>query len=154
MNHRERKRILVVCLGNICRSPTGEAVLRAKAEAQGIHVEIDSAGTIAYHKGNPPDERARAAGEKRGYCFDGIRARRVCERDFKDFDMILAADYANLEDLQAMCPEQYQHKLSLFLSHGSCADEEIPDPYHGGPDGFERVLDLMEDAADTILRKI
>ncbi|MDW6003494.1 low molecular weight protein-tyrosine-phosphatase [Vibrio mangrovi] len=146
--------ILVVCMGNICRSPTGEAVLRAKAEEMGIAVEVDSAGTIAYHQGNPPDVRARTAGEKRGYRFDGMRARQVTKDDFARFDMILAADRDNLSDLQARCPAQYQYKLSLFLSHGQSGEDEIPDPYYGGDAGFERVLDLLEESAEAVLRKL
>ncbi|SJN57085.1 low molecular weight protein-tyrosine-phosphatase [Vibrio ruber] len=146
--------ILVVCMGNICRSPTGEAVLKAKAAQMGIAVDVDSAGTIAYHQGNPPDARARIAGEKRGYDFTGMAARPVTSDDFACFDMILAADRDNLADLQDRCPAQYQHKLSLFLSHGQSAAEEIPDPYYGGDDGFERVLDLLEESAEAVLRKL
>ncbi|MDW6092386.1 low molecular weight protein-tyrosine-phosphatase [Vibrio rhizosphaerae] len=146
--------ILVVCMGNICRSPTGEAVLKAKAAQMGIDVEVDSAGTIAYHQGNPPDRRARMAGEKRGYSFAGMAARPVTSRDFAHFDLILAADRDNLADLQARCPAEYQHKLSLFLSHGQSAEAEIPDPYYGGADGFERVLDLLEESAEAVLKKL
>lgn len=146
--------ILVVCMGNICRSPTGEAVLKAKAAQMGIAVDVDSAGTIAYHQGNPPDTRARIAGEKRGYSFAGMTARPVTSDDFARFDMILAADRDNLADLQARCPAQYQHKLSLFLSHGQSTEYEIPDPYYGGDDGFERVLDLLEESAEAVLRKL
>ncbi len=148
------KRVLVVCMGNICRSPTGEAVLRARAKQQGINVSIDSAGTIGYHQGNPPDERSRQAGEARGYSFSGIRARQVNHDDFELFDMILAADKDNLADLQNRCPHHLQHKLSLFLSHGSSSYKEIPDPYYGGDQGFELVLDLIEDAADAVLAKV
>lgn len=146
--------ILVVCMGNICRSPTAEAVLRAKANMKGIDIEIDSAGTIGYHQGEGPDSRARAAGEARGYSFSGIRARQIEARDFEQFDLILAADKANLRDLQAMCPEQHQPKLGLYLSYSENGVIEISDPYYGGQRGFEDVLDLIEDATDHLLESL
>ncbi|MCW8335770.1 low molecular weight protein-tyrosine-phosphatase [Vibrio paucivorans] len=148
------KRILVVCMGNICRSPTGEAVLRAKAAQLGVDVEVDSAGTIGYHQGNPPDSRSRKAGERRGYSFKGMSSRKVVMQDFTDFDLILAADKANLADLYDICPAQCQHKLSLFLSHSDGKFDEIPDPYYGGDNGFELVLDLIEEASEQILSKL
>ncbi|MGB1280501.1 MAG: low molecular weight protein-tyrosine-phosphatase [Vibrio cyclitrophicus] len=148
------KKILVVCMGNICRSPTGEAILRAKAKSQGVDVEIDSAGTIGYHQGNPPDTRSRAAGEARGYSFKGITSRQVTDNDFEKFDLILAADNANLTDLKEQCPIQFQYKLALFLSFGESNYQEIPDPYYGEGDGFERVLDLIEGSSDAILQSL
>ncbi|EOV0097443.1 low molecular weight protein-tyrosine-phosphatase [Vibrio parahaemolyticus] len=148
------KRILVVCMGNICRSPTGEAVLRAKAEELGVDVDIDSAGTIGYHIGNTPDSRAMAAGKQRGYSFKGIRARQVSVQDFEDFDLVLAADKANLADLLDICPAEHRHKVSLFLSHSNSSYDEIPDPYYGGDDGFELVLDLIEEASVAVLQKL
>ncbi|CAM3687819.1 Low molecular weight protein-tyrosine-phosphatase YfkJ [Vibrio aerogenes CECT 7868] len=154
MNNKKKKSILICCMGNICRSPTGEAVLKAKAAEMGIDVVVDSAGTIAYHQGNPPDNRARAAGEKRGYSFHGMQARQVTADDFEHFDLILAADKANLADLKAQCPTAFQYKLSLFLSHGGSSYAEIPDPYYGGEDGFELVLDLLEESAEAVLREI
>ncbi|WP_436323205.1 low molecular weight protein-tyrosine-phosphatase [Vibrio cidicii] len=147
------KKLLIVCMGNICRSPTAEAVLSTKAMNLGMEVEIDSAGTIDYHSGSQPDHRSRRAGEKRGYSFQGIRARQVRGEDFAYFDLVFAADKANLNDLLAICPAQYQHKISLFLSHCSCEHDEIPDPHYGGDAGFEQVLDLIEQAADAILEK-
>ncbi|TOG16608.1 low molecular weight protein-tyrosine-phosphatase [Vibrio parahaemolyticus] len=148
------KRILVVCMGNICRSPTGEAVLRAKAKELGVDVDIDSAGTIGYHTGNTPDSRAMAAGKQRGYSFKGMRARQVSVQDFEDFDLVLAADKANLADLLDICPAEHRHKVSLFLSHSNSSYDEIPDPYYGGDDGFELVLDLIEEASVAVLRKL
>ncbi|HBN6203539.1 TPA: low molecular weight phosphotyrosine protein phosphatase [Vibrio parahaemolyticus] len=148
------KRILVVCMGNICRSPTGEAVLRAKAEELGVDVDIDSAGTIGYHTGNTPDSRAMAAGKQRGYSFKGMRARQVSVQDFEDFDLVLAADKANLGDLLDICPAEHRHKVSLFLSHSNSSYDEIPDPYYGGDDGFELVLDLIEEASVAVLQKL
>ncbi|EGR1557913.1 protein-tyrosine-phosphatase [Vibrio parahaemolyticus] len=148
------KKILVVCMGNICRSPTGEAVLRAKAEELGVDVDIDSAGTIGYHTGNTPDTRAMAAGKQRGYSFKGMRARQVSVQDFEDFDLVLAADKANLADLLDICPAEHRHKVSLFLSHSNSSYDEIPDPYYGGDDGFELVLDLIEEASVAVLQKL
>ncbi len=148
------KKILIVCMGNICRSPTGEAVLRAKAQELGIAAEIDSAGTIGYHTGSGPDSRAKSAGEQRGYSFKGIRSRKVKIQDFENFDMVLAADRANLADLLDICPVEYRHKVSLFLSHSPSDFDEIPDPYYGGSDGFKLVLDLIEEASEAILHKL
>ena len=147
-------KILVVCMGNICRSPTGEAVLRKKAAELGVDVEVDSAGTIGFHQGNRPDPRSVSAGQGRGYSFAGIRSRKVTDSDFDKFDYILAADNENLNDLMARCPSDLQHKLSLFLSHGDSAYDEIPDPYYGGDNGFELVLDLIEQAAEQLLRRL
>ncbi|HDM8239589.1 low molecular weight protein-tyrosine-phosphatase [Vibrio campbellii] len=148
------KKLLVVCMGNICRSPTGEAVLRAKAKELGISVEVDSAGTIGYHAGNPPDARSMQAGKQRGYSFKGMRSRKVTVGDFDEFDMVLAADKANLADLLDICPTEHRNKVSLFLSHGDSDYDEIPDPYYGGDAGFELVLDLIEDASEVILKKL
>lgn len=148
------KKLLVVCMGNICRSPTGEAVLRAKAKELGMSVEVDSAGTIGYHAGNPPDARSMQAGKQRGYSFKGMRSRKVTVGDFDEFDMVLAADKANLADLLDICPTEHRHKVSLFLSHGDSDYDEIPDPYYGGDAGFELVLDLIEDASEVILKKL
>ncbi|MDF5591970.1 low molecular weight phosphotyrosine protein phosphatase [Vibrio parahaemolyticus] len=148
------KRILVVCMGNICRSPTGEAVLRSKAEELGVDVDIDSAGTIGYHTGNTPDSRAMAAGKQRGYSFKGMRARQVSVQDFEYFDLVLAADKANLADLLDICPAEHRHKVSLFLSHSNSSYDEIPDPYYGGDDGFVLVLDLIEEASVAVLQKL
>ena len=147
-------KILVVCMGNICRSPTGEAILRHKIEQRGLDIEVDSAGTIGFHQGNPPDPRSMQVGKARGYAFTGMSSRKVADSDFTDFDMILAADNDNLRDLEARCPAELQHKLSLFLSHGTSNYDEIPDPYYGGDNGFELVLDLIEQASDELLDKL
>ena len=148
------QRILVVCMGNICRSPTAEAVLRAKVAERGLDIEVDSAGTIGFHQGELPDHRARAAGEARGYSFEGIRARQVVEADFDVFDLILAADNDNLRDLKRSCPTHLHRKLALFLEYGRPDVEEIPDPYYGGQRGFDYVLDLVEEASDGLLEKL
>jgi len=134
--------VLFVCLGNICRSPTAEAVFRARAGQSDIF--IDSAGTGAWHAGEPPDPRSRAEGEKRGYSFAGQSARKVRAQDFHTFDYILAMDRSNLSDLKVIQPHDGMAQLSLFLPDGS----DVPDPYYGGPDGFARVVDLIEAASD------
>ncbi|MEZ8283674.1 protein-tyrosine-phosphatase [Vibrio splendidus] len=148
------KKILVVCMGNICRSPTGEAVLRKKAQQMDIDVTVDSAGTIGFHQGNPPDSRSKSAGENRGYSFKGVTSRKVVMNDFDEFDLILAADKANLDDLTNQCPAHLQYKLALFLSFGESQYQEIPDPYYGEGNGFELVLDLIEESSEAILRSM
>ena len=140
--------VLFVCLGNICRSPTAEAVFRARAVKADI--KIDSAGTGAWHAGEGPDPRSRAEGERRGYSFAGQAARKVRVQDFHDFDFILAMDASNLSDLQAIQPNTGTAQLSLFLPNGA----DVPDPYYGGPDGFARVVDLIEEASDYWLAKL
>lgn len=155
MKNNKKYSVLVVCMGNICRSPTGEAVLRAKAEAKGLDdLHIDSAGTIGYHKGNPPDPRSKKAGEARGYSFKGIKSRKLVEKDFETFDLLLAADHANLADMLEMAPAEHKHKVKLFLEFGHSGHSEVPDPYYGGNKGFEVVLDLIEEASEQILLQI
>ncbi len=140
--------VLFVCLGNICRSPTAEAVFRARSANLGI--AIDSAGTGAWHAGEGPDPRSRAEGERRGYSFEGQTARKVTVQDFYDFDFILAMDASNLSDLRDLRPNDSQANLSLFLPDGS----DVPDPYYGGPEGFSRVVDLIEFASDFWLAQM
>ena len=148
------KKVLVVCLGNICRSPTAEAVLRATANKMNIEVEVDSAGTINIHQGNQPDKRAMTAGNARGYSFKGITSRQITQADFEKFDLILAADNSNVSDLKAICPSHLEHKIALFLSYAQAETDQIPDPYYGGDEGFELVLDLLEDASTQLLKII
>lgn len=147
-------RILMVCMGNICRSPLAEVIVRAAVAKAGFSdlVEIDSAGTHACHSGEPPDVRARQVAARRGYDLSHRRARRVKADDFARFDCILAMDRANLEALERVCPPVHRRKLKLFAGYapGSGA-EEIPDPYYGGVDGFERVLELCEAASRGLL---
>jgi protein-tyrosine phosphatase len=147
--------ILFVCMGNICRSPSAEAVFRHKSIQAGLKLTIDSAGTIGAHKREKPDQRAQKAGIARGYSFDGIKARKVETKDFAKFDLILAMDEQNLQDLLAMSDPQYHEKIKLFLSFAQKFDElEVPDPYYGGAQGFKYVLDLIEDASDGLLQKL
>lgn len=149
-----KTRILLVCMGNICRSPTAEAVLRTQAERAGLteKLEFDSAGTHNYHIGAPPDERSQMAALRRGYDLSALRARRVNEFDFLHFDLILAMDEDNLSSLRRACPPAQRHKLALLLDYAHNFDErEVPDPYYGGAAGFDHVLDLVEDAAFGLL---
>ncbi|QYJ83929.1 low molecular weight protein-tyrosine-phosphatase [Shewanella aegiceratis] len=146
--------VLFVCLGNICRSPTAEAVFRGLLSERGLSIGCDSAGTSAYHEGEGPDRRARLAGERRGLDFSGIRARGVIDEDFERFDLILAADKANLRDLRARCPAHHQYKLALMLSFLGEGEREVPDPYYGGDDGFEQILDLLQQSCEELLAQI
>ena len=149
--------ILFVCMGNICRSPTAEAVLRAMAVRAGIvaHIRVDSAGTHDYHAGCPPDWRATQAAQKRGYDLAPLRARQVEVADFERFDRIYAMDWMNLGQLEALRPRDYRGKLALFLDVvPDLGVREVPDPYDGGPEGFERVLDLIERASEALVADI
>ncbi|HTX04857.1 MAG TPA: low molecular weight protein-tyrosine-phosphatase [Steroidobacteraceae bacterium] len=150
-------RILFVCLGNICRSPTAEVVFRAVAarEAPELMLEIDSAGTAAYHVGELPDRRTRQAAARRGYDLSELRARVVEPRDFEDFDLILAMDRENLRALERRAPAAVRERLRLFLEFApEVGISEVPDPYYGGPNGFEDVLDLIEAAARGLLEHL
>lgn len=154
-------RVLFVCMGNICRSPTAEGVFRHHVSEAGLADKIwaDSAGTHAYHVGEPADQRARAAAQRRGISLEGIRARRVTDEDFERYDFILAMDEDNLMLLNELAPQEMRSKIRLFLDFAeSLAESEVPDPYYGGPSGFEKVLDLVEEASrgllETLHRKI
>ena len=149
-------RILFVCLGNICRSPTAEAVMRGVLHDRGLadRVEVDSAGTIAYHAGEAADARMQRAAAERGYSLDSI-SRKVEPGDFREFDLLIAMDRSNHGDLKAMAPpgtEDRIRMLSDFLPED--APRDVPDPYYGGAQGFERVLDLIEEACPRILEEV
>lgn len=148
--------VLFVCLGNICRSPSAHGVFRDQAKQAGLELKIDSAGTAAYHKGVSPDPRSQKAAANRGYQFADLKARKVTEQDFVEFDLILAMDLENHADLLAVCPNEYQHKVKLMLEFAEQHKdmEEVPDPYYGGAAGFEYVLDLIEDASQGLLKHI
>jgi protein-tyrosine phosphatase len=152
----EKISVLFVCMGNICRSPTAEGVFRKLVLDEGLveRIHVDSAGTHAYHIGDRPDRRAQAAAERRGVSLEGIRARRVADADFDAFHFILAMDEENLFYLQSAATENSLARVSLFLDFADSAVREIPDPYYGGAAGFERVLDLVEDASRGLLRAI
>jgi len=150
-------RILFVCMGNICRSPTAEGVLRklAQERAPGLQLEIDSAGTHDYHLGEPPDARAVAAAARRGIDLRALRARQVEARDFSRFDMIVAMDHLNREVLLDRAPLEYRDRIRLFMEFaGDPRVSDVPDPYYGGPLGFEQVLDLAEEAAAGLLEEL
>lgn len=147
-------RVLFVCLGNICRSPTAEVVLRTVAarEAPELELEVDSAGTAAYHVGEPPDPRTREAAARRGYDLTAPRARIVEPADFERFDLILAMDREILRALRRRAPTTAHQRLRLFLEFApEAGPEDVPDPYYGGPNGFEEVLDLVEAATRALL---
>jgi protein-tyrosine phosphatase len=147
--------ILFVCMGNICRSPTAEGVFRHRAQLAGLATRIESAGTHAYHIGEPPDPRSTEFALKRGIDLSTQRARKVAASDFAEFDHILAMDKDNLALLQAACPPQYRHKLGLFMQYASkSASDIVPDPYYGGPRGFDEVLDFIEDASDGLIANL
>ncbi|MFS1702872.1 low molecular weight protein-tyrosine-phosphatase [Alteromonas sp. AMM-1] len=146
--------VLFICLGNICRSPTAEAVFRQKAEQAGLTLTIDSAGTHGYHIGSPPDKRSQATAEARGYSFKGLKCRRVAEDDFEKFDLILAMDSDNLKNLRGMSDPGHHHKIKLFLDYAGYQHEDVPDPYYGGKKGFELVLDLIESASDGLITSL
>jgi protein-tyrosine phosphatase len=150
-------RVLFVCMGNICRSPTAQGVFAHLVEIQGLTslIQIDSAGTHAYHVGEPPDVRATQAAKKRNIDLGTQRARRVTGDDFLDFDYVLAMDRSNYDDLLSLCPPDHQSKLHLFLEFATgLAEDEVPDPYYGGITGFERVLDMIERASLGLLAEI
>ncbi len=150
-------RVLFVCMGNICRSPTAEGVFHRMVREAGLsnEVEIDSAGTHAYHVGASPDARAQQAARRRGYDLSGFLGRQVADQDFVKYDYILAMDRDNLGNLLKRCPESQREKVRLFLEFSQrFAGQEVPDPYFGGPQGFDAVLDMVEDAALGLLEDI
>ena len=151
---QDKIRVLMVCLGNICRSPTAEAMLRLKVQQAGLdgRIEVDSAGTADYHVDSPPDRRAIAHGERRGLEMRSLRGRQVAREDFDRFDHILAMDDDNLDDLKRMRPPGSRAKVALLMSYAPQAgSREVPDPYYGSADGFERVLDLVDAASEGFI---
>src|SRR5262245_15998422 len=154
---RASRRILFVCMGNICRSPTAEGVFRRllAEQAPELAVGIDSAGTHGFHDGAPPDPRACRAAERRGVDLRPLRARRVTESDFERFELVLAMDEQNLEFLLEVCPAEYRPRARLLLEFAPHLERrEVPDPYYGGSTGFEHVLDLVEEAAAGLLEHL
>lgn len=149
-------KVLFICMGNICRSPTAEGVFRHKVKNADIEDQfvIDSAGTHAYHVGNPPDSRAQDAALKRGIDLSTQRARRVKTDDFSTFDYVIAMDESNKRDLLTICPAGYEDRIHLFLDFADGNESEVPDPYYGQGRGFEIVLNLVENAANGLLEHI
>ena len=151
-------RVLFVCTGNICRSPTAEGVARHLLQQAGLvdRVGVDSAGTHGYHVNDLPDPRSRKAAARRGYDLSALRARKLEVADFQRFDMLLAMDAGHLHFMQAMSPPVYRHKIALFMRYAENwpGVDEVPDPYYGGEAGFEQVLDYCEDAVRGLLRSV
>jgi protein-tyrosine phosphatase len=157
MKDEDKVRVLFICMGNICRSPTAEVVFRSHVKQAGLleRIHIDSAGTHDYHVGAAPDARAQQAAKQRGYDMSSLRGRQVEAQDFFRFDYVLAMDNLNLVTLERLRPDDAKSHLGLFLEFAEHHNEwEVPDPYYGGTDGFERVLDMVEDAANGLLQHI
>jgi protein-tyrosine phosphatase len=146
---KETRAILFVCTGNICRSPTAEAVLRSLSREAGLELRIESAGLGDWHVGRPPDERTQHHARGRGYDLSTQRARQVRAHDFEEFDLILAMDRGNLQALRRMAPAPQRVKIRLFVQ-----DCDVPDPYYGGAEGFERVLDMVEERCRALLQEL
>lgn len=146
--------ILVVCLGNICRSPLAEAVLRAVALERRLDVEIASAGTGGYHLGSPADRRAAEVARREGVDLSANRSRQVAADDFARFDLILAMDRSNLEDLRNVAPDAAQDRIHLFLSYAGIQPDEVPDPFFGGPEGFDAVYRTVREASERIADRL
>lgn len=148
-------KILFVCLGNICRSPTAHGVMESKLASQNLDwVSVDSAGTAAYHIGKAPDQRTQQAARHRGYELSHLRARQVTEQDFYDFDYVLAMDNENIRNLDAIRPADATAKLLPALHFSNIDTNEVPDPYYGGSEGFDNVLDICETLCDDIIEKV
>jgi protein-tyrosine phosphatase len=150
-------KLLFVCMGNICRSPTAEGVMRSLLREEGLEdeIEIDSAGTGGWHAGAPPDSRATEAASRRGIVLEGA-ARQIRPQDFEDYDLVLVADRENLRDVRRIAPDAAREKIHLLreFDPASSGDLDVPDPYYGGPGGFEEVLDLVEAACRGLLDEV
>ncbi len=147
--------VLFVCLGNICRSPSAQAVFEKLAAEAGLTgLDVDSAGTGGWHKGEPPDRRSRAAGESRGYRFDGQTARKIERSDFARFDYVIAMSSKNLAEISPKAPKNWGGHLGLFMDFAGSPDTDVPDPYYGGEQGFETVLDMVESASRGLIAHI
>lgn len=150
-------KILFVCTGNICRSPTADAILRQRVAAMDLPWSVDSAGTHGYHVGDPPDRRAIDYAALRGVDMTALRARRINERDYAAFDLILAMDRSHFEILQRQSPLEQRHKIRLFLEESGLsgsAGDDVPDPYYGALEGFQAVFDLLEKGIDALIPRL
>ena len=150
-------KVLFVCMGNICRSPTAHGVFRHLVEQNQLtdHIEIDSAGTHAYHVGNPPDSRSAATALERGIDLSDLRARQVTVDDFATYDYVIAMDRENHSNLMHLCPENYRERIHMFMEFtDDWSNAEVPDPYYGGDSGFDRVFDMVESASVGLLAQI
>ncbi len=157
MNTGKQVKVLFVCMGNICRSPTAHGVFEKLVNEAGLEqdIDVDSAGTHAYHVGEPPDQRSRRCAEKRGVRLDNLKARRVSAADFEQFDYVLAMDRDNLSGLESLCPPGSTNLPHLFLSYAPhLENDEVPEPYYGGAMGFEQVLYMIEEASRGLLQDI
>ena len=157
MSKNSAVQVLFVCMGNICRSPTAEGVFRHLVRSEGLEsvITTDSAGTLDYHVGKPPDRRAQATAHNRGIDIGDLRARRVVEEDFERFDYVLAMDHDNYTNLAEICPSGYEERLFYFLDFADdVKHREVPDPYYGGAKGFELVFDMVEKASKGLLGDI
>lgn len=157
MREEKKIRVLFVCMGNICRSPTAEAVFRHAVMEAGLteFIECDSAGTHGYHIGDPPDRRSQQAALRRGYDMSALRGRKVGKHDFEQFDHVVAMDRNNLSLLEDLCQPQHAHKLALFCDFlEDYAGREVPDPYYGGSQGFEEVLDMIEAVSASLVARM
>ena len=153
----QKVKVLFVCMGNICRSPTAHGIFENLVNEQNLNekIEIDSAGTINYHEGEAPDLRSQKTAKKYGLDISHLRARHINTADFAYFDYILAMDHDNFVELKARCPSAHQHKIKKFLEYNpNVIDKNVPDPYYGGPDGFDLVFQLCKSAATNLLNEI
>jgi len=157
MSNKNQVKVLFVCMGNICRSPSAEGVFKKLINEQQLEKSfaIDSAGTHAYHIGDAPDLRSQKAAKERNVDLSNIRARKFIMGDFEDFDYLLAMDADNHAIMMQACPQEHQHKIRLFLEYAPHLEtNEVPDPYYGGTYGFEKVLDLIEEASTSFLEQL
>lgn len=155
MNNKKNLSVLFVCTGNICRSPTAEAILHKQTQEQGLDVEVDSAGTHGYHIGEAPDPRSVKAGARRGYDLSALRARKLTREDFERFDYLIALDEGHFTLMQAACPADLQHKLHTMMAFApQLGFRDVPDPYYGPAAGFEQVIDLLEAATSGLVNTL
>lgn len=150
------KRVLFVCLGNICRSPTAEGVFQHAVDEAGLRgqIHVDSCGVGDWHVGKAPDERAQLAAKRRGVDISHLRGRQLSANDFLEFDYVLAMDHANLQAMQALKPAESRAHVGLFLAFAGTPDAEVPDPYYGGDEGFESVLNMIETASAGLIAEL